>query len=648
MNKKILLISIMLIVLCSLSAVSASEINGTDDSKGVDGDVLSAPSSVVSTGEINSSDVNVNSDSDVLSESSASTTTVSTWSDLKSACTDSNVYDTIYISGGFAPANQIAISKSVTIEGLPNSYIGGSSSSSIENINFIPFSTNIYGLNITFKNLNFQNINIINPNFFTNGVLMYFAGNGNYVCENCNFNNIYGTGSKQSIIYLRQGTCNITNCNFTDNTLSYGTITNFYSSSSSTVNNARMSINDCRFTNNYGSYAPGAINNCGYMDIQNTIFENNRATNWAGAVLSYNYATTNIVNSSFKNNKAGWNGGAIYTYSILNIHNSTFEGNNCTTSAGGGAIGALSNGGSVFNITVKNCKFTNNKNNANGGYGGAISAMDNGYFHLYDSLFINNDADNGRAISVKQGTYYDNDTYNSTYENASLGHPIFAIANNIFVDQDISDKSAIAYIPEDSTYIERPELNNNFCTSYPSLGRIQESIINTEDLLGLSLDDVEIIGDGQNTPQWSMDGYDSSNSMESPYDGISNGILSWNKSYANINAILIDKDGTILLERNPAVTYLDADGNQIRSMSINPTGKDASVYFNGITLTPDNYLVLDAFLEKMTGMDAYMPTASYLPHGNYNYDYEPGYGGNVPLSDFMANDFFSLSVGRNY
>ena len=65
MNKKILLISIILIVLCSLSVVSASEINGTDDSVGVDSDVLSAPSSVVGTSEINGTDDSVGVDNEV-------------------------------------------------------------------------------------------------------------------------------------------------------------------------------------------------------------------------------------------------------------------------------------------------------------------------------------------------------------------------------------------------------------------------------------------------------------------------------------------------------------------------------------------------------------------------------------------------------
>ncbi|ALT69888.1 Ig-like domain repeat protein [Methanobrevibacter millerae] len=565
MQKKLLFISIMLIVLCSVSAVSASEINGTDDAVGVDSDV-SAPCDIVSASEINGTD-EVDS-GDLLSAPSTSTVTVSTWSNLKSACTNATQYDTIYVSGGITPPStkgQISINKNVIIEGLSGSYIGGSSSNNVVTVNYIPFSTTTNGLNITFKNLNFQNINLQNPNFFTSGVLMYFAGNGNYACENCNFNNINGTGNKQSIIYLRQGAGDITNCNFTNNVLSFGTITNFYSSSSSTVNNARMSISDCRFTNNYGSYAPGAINNCGYMDIQNSIFENNGADKWAGAVLSFSNATTNIVNSSFKNNVAGWNGGAIYTYSILNVSDSTFEGNNCTTNNGGGAIGALSYG-STYNVTVDNCIFKNNHNLDSAGYGGAISAMDAGYFHLYYSTFINNTATTGKAIAVREGEYIDD---NHTWdENVTLGNPVFGIAYNTFVDVEAhSNDVNIAYVSNNASYIAAH--NNTFYTpsEYANLGNQQSNIFNNE-LLGLSVDDVELIGDSQDTPQWSMDGFDSSNSMESPYGGVSNGILSWNKSYADIFSLVIDKDGYLTIGQINRIDFLNNEGTVEKYMLV--------------------------------------------------------------------------------
>ena len=619
--KKLLLISIMLIVLCSLSAVSASEINGTDDIVSVDSDV-SASCDIVSASEINGT-AGVD-DGDLLSAPSTSTVTVSTWSNLRKACTNATQYDTIYVNGGFAPTNQIAISKSVTIEGLTGSYIGGSSSNNVVNINFIPFYTTKPGLNITFKNLNFQNLNIQNSNPFSGNVLMYFAGNGNYACENCNFNNINGTGTKQSIIWLKQGTSNILNCNFTNNVLSFGTITNFYSSSSSTVNNARMSISDCRFTNNYGSYAPGAINNCGYMDIHNSVFEDNGADKWAGAVLSYTYATTNIVNSSFKNNVAGWNGGAIYTYSVLNVFNSTFEGNNCTTNNGGGAIGALSYG-STYNVTVDNCIFKNNHNLDSAGYGGAISAMDAGYFHLYYSTFINNTATTGKAIAVREGEYIDD---NHTWdENVTLGNPVFGIAYNTFVDVEAHINDAnIAYVSNNASYIAAH--NNTFYTpsEYANLANYQQSNVNNGELLGLSLDDVEVVGDSQDTPQWAMDGFDSSNSMESPYSGVSDGAIVWNKTYDNIFSLVIDKEGYVLIGQRDIIDFLNNEGNLEKNISTKnyiQMGYHAIIDFWNISISPENVITIVSLVTwqgtVMSG-PCYILPEFYDGPGEHNYN----------------------------
>ncbi len=588
MQKKLLLISMMLIVLCSLSAVSASEINGTDDAIGVDSDV-SAPCDIVSASEINGTD-EVDS-GDLLSAPSTSTVTVSTWSDLKSACTNTTQYDTIYVSGGITPPNsigKISISKSVTIEGLSGSYIGGTSTDNAVSVGYVPFYTTTNGLNITFKNLNFQNIK--------NNILIHLNGNGNYVFENCNFDNIVATAWKQSIIWLNYGTGNITNCNFTNNKLSFGTITNFYSSSSSTVNNARMSISDCRFTNNQGSYAPGAINNCGYMDIQNTIFENNRATNWAGAVLSYTYATTNINNTTFKNNKAGWNGGAIYTYSILNISNSTFEGNNCSTNTGGGAIGATSYG-STYNITINNCTFKNNRNLNSNGYGGAIAAMDAGYFHLYYSTFINNTATTGKAIAVREGEYIHSGLENDTNASVILGNPVFGIAHNIFVDVDAHTNDAnIAYISNNASYIAAH--NNTFYTpsEYANRGNNQQSSIFTDELLGLSLDDVELVGDSQDTPQWAMDGFDSSNSQESPYAGISNGVIAWNYTGNVFSSLSIDKDGRIILVNNGHLLYLYTNGTVYAEplIALDDGSISPSRFFSieNYSISPNNYFTI--------------------------------------------------------
>ena len=613
MNKKIFLISIMLIVLCSLSAASASEINGTDDIVSVDSDV-SVSCDIVSASEINSSDVNVDSDSDVLSASSASTTTVSTWSDLKSACTDATQYDIIYVSGGITPPStrgQISINKNIIIEGLDGSYIGGSSGSDVKTYNYIPFYITASGLTITFKNLNFQNMN--------GNILMQFGGNGNYKIENCNFTNVNATGFRQSVVYLNYGELNITDSKFTNCVGMYGPVTNYYSSNSATVNYARMNVNNCEFKNNRGTSEPGAINNCGLLNVRDSVFENNQAGLWAGAIHTHMYANTTIVNSTFKNNKAGYNGGALYTYSILNVYNSTFEGNNCTTNIGGGAIGASSYG-STYNVTINNCNFTNNRNLHSAGYGGAISAMDAGYFHLYYSTFINNSATTGKAIAVREGEYIDD---NHTWdENVTLGNPVFGIAYNTFVDSEAHVNDAnIAYVSNNASYIEAH--NNVFYTpsEYANLGNNQQSTgIFADELLGLSLDDVEIIGDSQDTPQWSMDGYDSSNSMESPYSGISNGAIAWNYTGNTISSLSIDKDGRIILVNNGHLLYLYGNGTFYSEALISSDGSTFMFFsIKSYSISPNNYFTISTEYNNQYSLHFAETDKSITSSGPTNY-----------------------------
>ncbi|MBR6024313.1 MAG: Ig-like domain repeat protein, partial [Methanobrevibacter sp.] len=587
MQKKLLFISIMLIVLCSLSAVSASEINGTDEvAVDSDSDLLSVSSDVVSTSEINGTD-EVDS-GDLLSAPSTSTVTVSTWSNLKSACTNATQYDTIYVSGGITPPStkgQISISKSVTIEGLSGSYIGGSSSNNVVTYSYIPIVSSTSGLTITLKNLNFQNMG-------DDKVLMKFSGNGNYVLENCTFTNVNATGDHQSVVWLNYGTGYINNCTFANCTTSYGAVTNYYSSWAPLVNNAKLNVQDSVFKDNYATVEPGAINNCGLLTVSNTVFEDNYATWWAGAIHTHSYANTTIVGSRFKNNIAGWNGGALYAYSILNVYNSTFEGNNCTTNNGGGAIGA-SNYGSTYNVTINNCTFTNNHNINSAGYGGAISAMDAGYFHLYYSTFINNTAVTGKAIAVREGEYIDN---NHTWdENVTLGNPVFGIAYNTFIDIEAHTNDAnIAYVSNNASYIAAH--NNVFYTpsEYANLGNNQQSnSIFTDELLGLSLDDVEIIGDSQDTPQWSMDGFDSSNSMESPYDGIANGAIVWNYTGNTISSLSIDKDGRIIVVNNGHLLYLYGNGTVYSEALISSEGSTVRFFsIKNFSISPNNYFTI--------------------------------------------------------
>lgn len=369
-SKKLLIISLLLICIFSISMVSASDVSDTD---------VCVDESEVS---VYTSNVDVTSSSD-------SVTLVDNWADLKSNCENENGSQNIKLNNNLAPESQILINHNVVITGSTGTYIGGSDESNIATYSYVPFYTTASNVNITLKNLKFQNCG--------GNILMQFNGNGNYILDNCSFYNVNATNSHQSVVYLNLGEGIIENCNFTKCTTSFGTVT-VHNAASTT--NVHMVVRNCNFEDNYATTEPGAINNCGQLEVYNSNFTRNGAYWWAGAIHTHYRANTTIVGSIFKDNVAGWNGGALYTYSTLSIFNSTFIGNNCTTNNGGGAIGAY-NYGSNFDILIDNCYFVDNNNTCkDNGRGGAISTLGAGKLQIYNTDFTNNDAAIGRTIAV--------------------------------------------------------------------------------------------------------------------------------------------------------------------------------------------------------------------------------------------------------
>ena len=119
---------------------------------------------------------------------------------------------------------------------------------------------------------------------------------------------------------------------------------------------------------------------------------------------------------------AGWNGGALYTYSYLQIYNTTFTGNNCTTNNGGGAIGACDYLTKYY-ITINNSLFENNANICkNTGRGGAISVMDEGGLTIHNTKFINNSAAIGQAICAYYVEGYGDDPNIELINNTFINH----------------------------------------------------------------------------------------------------------------------------------------------------------------------------------------------------------------------------------
>lgn len=160
--------------------------------------------------------------------------------------------------------------------------------------------------------------------------------------------------------------------------------------------------------NNNDEYPAGAIWNNGILILNNTTFKNNKGNGGAGAIG--NAGTLTVYDSNFINNTASSSAsaGAIWNYgeNVLIINNSTFTNN--TADGDGGAII------SKKSVTITNSTFTNN----NAYKGGAIMMSNEGILEIHNSIFINNTASHGGAIYT---TNPSNKIINSTftYNNAS-------------------------------------------------------------------------------------------------------------------------------------------------------------------------------------------------------------------------------------
>ena len=170
-----------------------------------------------------------------------------------------------------------------------------------------------------------------------------------------------------------------------------------------TINGNNVTIKNLKIINgfnNAGTALGGAIYAIYGLNIYNSTFINNKATNGGAVYTTSTTATLNIVDSTFINNTAANNGGAIRS-NIAIITNSIFENNKATNN--GGAI--YGNG----NSTIINSIFTNNS--ATTYDGGAIYA--NSYLTVKNSTFMKNRANDGGAI------------YTATTNRAVINNSIF-------------------------------------------------------------------------------------------------------------------------------------------------------------------------------------------------------------------------------
>ena len=440
--KKCIFILFLLIVILSLGVVSANEIGECNVT------LVSDDSPVELVDDVNSQNESNIVEADVLQvsyqdtlQSSDDIIVVTNWDELQYYCAQTDKDYTLKLkeNTNFYPSNihdnnqQIIINNNVKIIGSEGSYFGDASQKELtwtgtsyagDYISYNPIVVpDNSKIGITLENITFKWILVKNSK--PDAIFIQMGGNANNVIKNCIFYNNTMYGGHSCLVYLKKGDALIENCSFINCTTDFGCVS-LYDPNSYT--SARMTVKDCYFENNFARTEPGCINNCAILTVYNTTFYNNRAAYWAGAIHTHFYASATIYDSNFTDNIAGWNGGALYTYSYLNIYNTVFSGNNCTTNNGGGAIGACKHV-SAPHIYIENSLFENNENLCWGldelsttgtGRGGAISLMDEGSLEVRNTTFISNAASIGTAIcAVEAGSY---------------GSPGVIIVNNTFIN----------------------------------------------------------------------------------------------------------------------------------------------------------------------------------------------------------------------
>ncbi len=431
-NKFVILVLIALFL--SISVVSANELdNATITSINDDGS-LEVMEDTWYQNNIDELKAPQESSQEILvTEDNGDVIIVNDWDELQYYCAQTDKDYTLKLkeNTNFYPddpndANyQIKVKNNVKIYGSDGAYIGDNSSNprDIHFVGMIVEDNSEVGL--TLENITFKYIKCIYSLKSMDGIFIQMGGRKTNVIKNCNFSDIKVSSGHATIVYLKRGSTILDNCNFINCTSNYGVVSVYDPNSVKTVS---MVVRNCYFENNYAETEPGCINNCGKLTVYNSTFIKNRSFWWAGAIHTHNNGNTTIHDSKFIDNLAGWNGGALYTYSYLQIYNSVFIGNNCTTNNGGGAIGACQYQSNPH-IYIEKCLFENNTNNcwaldelstSGTGRGGAISLMDIGSIEVRDTTFIANAASIGTAICAIAVDGY--------------GSPDIIIVNNSFID----------------------------------------------------------------------------------------------------------------------------------------------------------------------------------------------------------------------
>ncbi|MGF7119222.1 chitobiase/beta-hexosaminidase C-terminal domain-containing protein [Methanobacterium oryzae] len=298
--------------------------------------------------------------------------------------------------GTYTGANNrgLTLDRSITI--LRDTWKGtGSVIIDAGNLNQI-FTIN-QGITVVLNNLTLKGGNTAN-----NGGAI--KNNGNLTVTNCTFTNNSAQGEGSAIGNL--GALTVIGSTFTRNTANWAgaiynngvatinscTFTYNYATHGSAIHNyASLNVTNSNFSGNNATNNGGAIHNQGNLNLKGCIFTKNVASQDGGAIYCY-YGTLNVINSSFTNNTAADDGGAINGhYSNFTVSNNTFNNNTAHFA------GAINN--AKGNSTVNSCTFNNNGATESGG-----ALYNSGNFTVSKCTFTGDNASSGGGIFNEAGT----------------------------------------------------------------------------------------------------------------------------------------------------------------------------------------------------------------------------------------------------
>ncbi|WP_067041893.1 C1 family peptidase [Methanobrevibacter sp. YE315] len=195
---------------------------------------------------------------------------------------------------------------------------------------------------------------------------------------------------------------------------------------SSTNSNSLVKVYNCTFLNNSAKYGGAIYMSKGTLSVSNSIFRDNHAQLFGGAIACENNVDGAIFQSNFLNDYSVSDaGGAIYVSDSLKFIANRVTLTNCSATFGGGIISLSTN------LTLKNSTAKNNRAKYDGG---AVYLMYR-YFTLRDSNFNNNTANNGGALYVDGADIF-NIYYNKFINNKAqnTAGAVYCLLSDIFYD----------------------------------------------------------------------------------------------------------------------------------------------------------------------------------------------------------------------